>query len=351
MAVSSIIFAETQSTTYPDQQQAWRLLGFFADCSPPQSRRRRQRQRRRGQENEDNNNENEDNNNNNAGDANADAAETDDSSNNNDFYDSGRQCQRYLVWAAYVNRRIPSDSVSAFRIYNGTKWSKCPDKKQGCVALDCHKANTRYELMGIFKVPDYADFLDTSLHSSADGSSLASTLPQNCAQSKKSVFVDLQPGLDLTYQLYSDNICSTDYSKTDSSISNRTELLALVAASADSLEPVNDAISRLYYCQPCLALDSTNQCESFQQNTYTLPATFRDLETAARQGGLVEVQLSRQDRLGVPLHHTGWGNWALTGCAGLAVLLVFVWKRHRRNLRANERIKAMEEPLVTESSF
>ena len=105
---------DTSETYFAEDAQAWRYLGTYIDCG----------------EHDDNYN-------------NDDGNEDDDDNENNNY---NSICQRYLLWAAYVDKGYTGDTDGAqYMFYNEVteKWddSSC-DLLNGddsrCVPMDCH---------------------------------------------------------------------------------------------------------------------------------------------------------------------------------------------------------------------
>jgi hypothetical protein len=101
------------NTYYDEYSQAWRVLGWYIDCSEYSS------QRTRRLENVD-----------------QDAAA-------NDGTENSLQCQRYLLWAAYVDLDYQGGGIGEYQFFNDESktWDKSACDAIGgkrCVQMDCH---------------------------------------------------------------------------------------------------------------------------------------------------------------------------------------------------------------------
>jgi len=113
---------------YDPYSLAWRYLGLYIDC-------------------------------------NADNGDDDHDNHNNHrrlHEDEGGQCQRKLLWAAYVDRRYEGNTIEEYKFYdiNTGDWdnSTClaSGEEHRCVKLNCHEPHTKFqgnswELVGVFK--------------------------------------------------------------------------------------------------------------------------------------------------------------------------------------------------------
>jgi hypothetical protein len=130
-------FVDGSETYYNDYAQAWRLLGFYTDCNAPHNnqnecsdRRQRHRQLNGGG--------------NNAGETPA--------------------CQRYLMWAAYVDLDYAGGGIGEYQFYDrhSQNWDKtsCVAKSGRCAKMDCHLKETNFQLLGFFKEPNYHEWME-----------------------------------------------------------------------------------------------------------------------------------------------------------------------------------------------
>ena len=67
------------------------------------------------------------------------------------------QCERKLLWAAYVDPRYQGNTIEEYQFYdlkNGT-WDDSTCLARGsshrCVRMDCHEPRTQFKLVGVFK--------------------------------------------------------------------------------------------------------------------------------------------------------------------------------------------------------
>lgn len=230
-----------------------------------------------------------------------------------------------------------------------------------CAKMDCHETNsTTWTLMGVFKEASYfgndAFFEQLFKHEGIcvwndedvyDFMSEAreSSWPQGCvstgiaipskyyANGGDYIYLDLKPTWNgnMTYGLYTDEICKTDYEGKDITPDQVAKTLGLLYG--DDLTKWNDALEIYKVCQPCKAYNlgntashnptyaysdggendyyyyndvnygyfecwdaanyiNVNQCMKFRTHAELEVATWEDLVTATNQGGILQVNIS-----------------------------------------------------------
>jgi hypothetical protein len=219
--------------------------------------------------------------------------------------------------------------------------------------MDCHENNsTTWKLMGVFKEASYfgndAFFEQLFKHegvcvwNNADLYSFMSTArknywPTGCVSTGIKItntysngygsylYIDLRPTWNgnMTYGLYSDEICKTEYDLPDKDIDSITKSMGLLYGSY--LQKWNDGLEAFKVCQPCKAYNlknnyassnyygsysdtsdpnagyfqcyddadytNVNQCMKFRSHAQLEVCTWEDLVTATNQGGILEVKV------------------------------------------------------------
>lgn len=102
------------NTYYDEYSQAWRVLGWYIDCSEYSSQRMVRR---------------------------LENANQDDAGNNG--AESTLQCERYLLWAAYVDLDYQGGGIGEYQFFNdeSSTWDKSACDATGgkrCALMDCH---------------------------------------------------------------------------------------------------------------------------------------------------------------------------------------------------------------------
>lgn len=379
------LYAESQSALYSGYQQAWRLLGFFVDCS-------------------------------------SDLA-----------YGSDTVCTRYLVWAAYVDMDYAGGGLGEYAFYNATKDTydsklTCGKNAKGsrCIKMDCHDPDkTSWKLLGLYKQAYYSSkflyqlfqhegsclwdnnadtigFMENSLQSWPEngngiGSSTCKMTNYKGANGDR-LYIDLKPsyGAYMTFSFYSDAICKTEVEPPGGD-ANKLKQAAADSGflSGSDLQTWNARMNVFKYCQPCTSYSlvstdgnygpysctdssgktNVNQCMKFRSNTDMTPMTLSDIEVADRQGGILQINIGGQ-RYG-----TSFSSVSTTGTyrdhpyyrtesqllqqqktatslliSSISILVVSMlslafmirWKSQREAIR--ERQQALQEPLVTDMS-
>jgi tetrahydromethanopterin S-methyltransferase subunit F len=245
------IFVDGSETYYNEWAQAWRLLGFYQDCETI---------------------------------INAE----------NDYYNNGAAgvtpCQRYALWAAYVDEGYQGNGPNEYMYYNRHTgaWNKeacnALERNHRCVKMDCHESTTHWKLLGIFKEAQYGDWLDSLLQyqgdcvwtddeykfmhamtyaSNEDGvQQQQQPWPVECTavEDHDGLYYHVQPtaGGTMNVALYQDEQCSQLYTGKDVTIDG--VLGPIVSSSLSSsmsreLKRWNSALQAFSYCQPCKAHD------------------------------------------------------------------------------------------------
>lgn len=239
------LFLDGSETYYAEQAQAWRLLGFYEDC-----------------------NSNSNDNNNNA---------------NNDR--SSSSCQRYVLWAAYIDVGYTSDTHYQYYDQNdctttasSTSSSSGGGRRRRCVKMDCHSSttsNTPWKLLGVFKQANIGDFVQSLTQyqgdcvwtddeyqfmtstmmneneNENDGGGTTGMVVEGCTllDETNGLYYDtpLSTGGTLTMQVYMDDQCTQSYNN------NNSENNIAV-----NLQSWNSAMQAFSYCQPCPTVNVIN---------------------------------------------------------------------------------------------
>jgi len=227
-------FIDAADTIYDDYAQAWRLLGFYIDCNTLDY-----------------------------GDDQDNAAGT---------------CVRYLLWAAYVDLYYEGNGVGEYQYYNHKTgiWDNTACKylnSSRCARMDCHLSNTTFSLLGVFKEPDYHEWMEqlfkhqgVCLWSEDDYELMQDDRedwPEGCTQaSTKSengdyLYYDLKPKSKgrIDVGIYTDSKCSEDYEGDYTT----KQVLSSDGSGAYYLESSIYNWSRAFdvfrICQPCKTYD------------------------------------------------------------------------------------------------
>ena len=258
----------------------------------------------------------------------------------------------------YVDENYQGGGIGEYSYYNPSKqaWdnSACQAHGNGrCAPMDCHETNTTtWKLMGVFKEASYfgndAFFEQLFKHegicvwNNDDLYSFMQTArknywPNGCIstgiQIKNSysssygsyLYLDLRPTWNgnMTYGLYSDDICKNEYDLPDMNVDTITKNLGLLYGS--SLQTWNNGLEAFKVCQPCKAYNlkntyasstyygsysdtsdpnkgyfqcyddagytNVNQCMKFRSHAQLEVCTWEDLVTATNQGGILQVKV------------------------------------------------------------
>jgi len=250
---------------YDEYQQAWRYLGFVIDC---------------------------------------DSYNYDDDSS----WDggTGEGCQRYLIWAAYVDLEYEGGGIGEYQYWDrdDEAWDATPCKyaeggNSRCAKMDCHLDDTHFSLLGFFKHVSYDDWMEQlfkhegfcvwSTEEYAFMKGAREAWPQGCdyageASDGTTLYYDLKPKNNgfFTVGLYTDTKCVEDYSGSTSVEDILGNLLvsgdggsgdydydfaSMYGTFEESLEAWDSAFEAWRICQPCLAHDLKNVGYGFDDDS------------------------------------------------------------------------------------
>jgi hypothetical protein len=289
-------FRDSYETYYTGYAQAWRLMGFYADCSGIEE----------GQQ------------------------------NNNRELDENVGCTRMALWAAYADMGYGGGGLYEYQMFdpNAGEWddSACQtDDNSGnrCVKMDCHLEGTAFELLGVFKEADSSEwFAQLFKH---EGSCIwteneydfmsenVDNIPEGCSQSLLSgLYYGTKPieGGGLGIGAFTDALCTQESTE-------EVDVYQLTGGSytQDYIDTWNAGLSIYTLCQPCVAYTpawkskyqrrhlednnnnnndnfrcddaagytNVNQCMKFFSQTEVVPVTEFDIMQASAQGGLTHV--------------------------------------------------------------
>jgi hypothetical protein len=268
-------FVEGESE-YDEYQQAWRYLGFMIDCYDGWV-----------------------------------AGQDDDGS-----YDGGtvEGCQRYLLWAAYVDLEYQGGGIGEYQYYNPEtrQWDSTSCgyvENSRCAKMDCHLENTHWSLLGLFKHRSYQDWMEQLFKHEGfcvwnSGqyqfmSNAREAWPQGCEayqlDSGEYIYYDLKPISRgrMRIGLYTETTCMEEYTGNDVTAEDLLGNILMEAGSGDgsqdeatdddyyttsslqqSYEMWDSIMSTWEICHPCVAYDLNNVgynggAQGSAYNTYT----------------------------------------------------------------------------------
>lgn len=336
------LYVESKTTYYDGYQQAWRMLGFFVECTSSYS-------------NNNNNNNNHDNKN----------------KNNN-----GGSCTRSLLWAAFIDPGYSGGGLYEYSFYdpetntydnssscalrsdnnnnnnnhNDNNNNKNQQNNHRCALMDCHETDTTtWKLLGLYKEQYYGSewFEQLFKHEgyciwSQDEYKFMKgyyeSWPEGCTQTdyktkdgSASLYFDLKPGYGgyMMYHFYTDSICKTELAMHPNDNNDPyASLLEQALAKKNylygsNLQTFNKYLNIYKYCQPCTAYslynannnnnnnghrmlndnnyfycydaagyENVNQCMKFKTKTTMEYATMQNLQDAHQQGGIVGININ-----------------------------------------------------------
>ncbi|KAL7533736.1 hypothetical protein ACHAXR_005409 [Thalassiosira sp. AJA248-18] len=258
------LLVDKHGNEYDPYSLAWRYLGLYMDCD--------------------------------VNDANAEWNQD----NDNDMHrrrlpgedDEGGQCQRKVLWAAYVDPRYKGNTIEEYEFYDlaSGEWddSAClaSGKRHRCARMDCHEPHTHFKLVGVFKETDgMYDFTEQlfkhegyCVWGNDDDDDTYETMetwmerwPTSCTELNNrdyygnTLYIDVQPLPEgnMTLGIYTDEKCTTisPYIDLSSYIENLyysyygsydygTEVAEMYNS---AISTWNEKMSTFKVCQPCRA--------------------------------------------------------------------------------------------------
>ncbi|VEU43167.1 unnamed protein product [Pseudo-nitzschia multistriata] len=158
--------------------------------------------------------------------------------------------------------------------------------------MDCHNpASTNWKLIGVFKEASYFGndaffeqlfkhegvcvWNDSSLYEfmseTRESSFSSGCLDTGISYGDYGLYIDLKPSFNgnMTYQLYEDYVCSTEYEGNDYNLESVAASMGLLYG--DYMQAWNDAMEPFKVCQPCRAynLQQTSSSSSSKKTYYS----------------------------------------------------------------------------------
>jgi hypothetical protein len=250
--------------------------------------------------------------------------------------------------------------------------------------MDCHLPNTNKQLLGYFKEPNWAQWMEQlfkhegiCIWTSNEYNFMQNhrqSWPEGCTATSvkldgKYLYYDTKPlefgGMGIG--LYTDSRCSIDYSGLD--IDPDVVLASEdVSKLAYYINDWNEALDIFKTCQPCVAYSlktsgsfdcaddagytNVNQCMKFATHTTMMTADFPDLILAAEQGTITQVTVGKSvygsDYFGatvtVQLQDLTEPGWIFLGVSALMFLVgsALLFRAYRQARYS----PSLSEPLV-----
>lgn len=250
-------YADSSQTYYDGYAQAWRYLGWYVDCNGGSSRY-------------------------------YDRSEHSHSGSGDQQVYGNNYCQRYLMWAAYVDENYSGGGIGEYAIFDTSSgsydYTACNTNGNGnCKLMDCHDTSSEnWKLMGVYKEASFFgndaffeqlfkhegvcvwndDDLYEFMSEIRESSWSSGCLSTGITYSNDGLYIDLKPTFNgnMTYSLYTDNICSTEYDGYDYNVESVAANMGLLYGSY--MEAWNDAMEPFKVCQPCRAYNLQNSKSS-----------------------------------------------------------------------------------------
>lgn len=305
-------FADTSTTYYDGYQQAWRYLGWYVDCNGGSSR---YYDRSGGGSH---------------------------SGSGDEAVYGNNYCQRYLMWAAYVDESYSGGGIGEYAIFDTQKqdydYTACDTNGNGdCKLMDCHDTTSEnWKLIGVFKEASYFgndaffeqlfkhegvcvwndedlyDFMSEIRESSWSSGCLSTGITYG----DSGLYIDLKPTFNgnMTYSLYTDYVCATEYEGYDYNVESVSANMGLLYGSY--MEAWNDAMEPFKVCQPCRAYSlqntksSSSSSSSSSKYGYWQYSGNRDLEAVENEK---ETKSEKEDEERKLSNYNNGGGTANTG--------------------------------------
>jgi hypothetical protein len=250
---------DSADTHYTAYQQAWRYLGFYIDCNVQEDHKRRRKLE----------------------DVEADDDQWQQGSDGEE--ESG--CQRYLLWAAYIDLDYQGGGIGEYQFFDTTtnQWDTSACEATGlerCAKMDCHLPETKFQLLGFYKQEEFSEWFEQlfkhqgyCIWNDQDIFELMygnyDSWPDECTETEvyladgtTALYYDLKPVADgnMTIGLYTDARCTSEYT-IDTVLGNENGNKDDGMMLGDYANMWNEAMSIYKVCQPCRAynLQGENQ--------------------------------------------------------------------------------------------
>ena len=278
----------------------------------------------------------------------------------------------------YIDLDYQGEGIGEYQFFDRHtgEWDKssCIAESGRCAKYDCHLSDSNFKLLGLFKEPNYHSWMEqlykhegVCVWTEDEYHFMQYTReawPCGCTQTSQTdengnyIYYDMKPLPEgrMTFGLYTDASCSTEYSGDLNAVEvienmyaygynnnddededdNDRDDKGTISDLAAALTSWNDAFDVFKKCQPCKAYDlsndgsvnynqddhhedddgnsfachddagynSVNQCMKFRTKTKMLTANFRDVALASAQGTITEIKF-----LGFALGQGGFGRY------------------------------------------
>lgn len=263
--------------------------------------------------------------------------------------------------------------------------------------MDCHEPNSHFKLLGIFKEPDYATFIQQLVTYQGDCiwtdeqyssmSSAVNFLPQGCTLANNGLYYDMKPesGGSVSIGLYTDAYCVEEYDgditvgETLAGEANDDDTSQQTALNFESDSTWNDAFDAFKICQPCKATNiaslvnegseidrsqngdddgafscqsgnaDLNQCTQFQGNTNMYTASYKDIMAAEEQGTVSSVKIgSVSFGVSQQQENNQWKRNFLSALFMIGSFFAFIFSLNRCQNEMDD--NGMKQPLVEDEN-
>lgn len=287
----------------------------------------------------------------------------------------------------YIDMDYSGGGIAEYQFYNRKKdsWrnNTCSADNERCVKMDCHLPDTHFQLLGYFKEPNWAQWMEqlfkhegVCIWTSSEYTFMQNyreVWPEGCTATEIKVdgnylYYDMKPQhyAGMGIGLYTDSRCSVDYTGdlyTPENILYNEDVYGLIKYNDDW----NSAFDIYKTCQPCKAYSlasssytcsddagytNVNQCMKFATHTYMWTASFMDIILASEQGTITQVTIGEKvygsDYFGnsksITIQDIQDPGWIISGASALVfiiggIMLFRSWRKSRMS-------PAMREPLV-----
>lgn len=283
---------ESLDEYYDSYQLAWRLLGFFVDCTYGDNEDNRRRKKRSLNNNED---------------------------------ESEKVCKRMVMYGVYVDLDYEGNGIGEYEFYDRDTGEFTCYGDYCRQRMDCHLPDTNWKMLGIFKVDEISEedgwMEQLFKHEGVcvwteDEYELADEMreefPSECGQLEGdsndnddgySLYYDVKPliGGNITLGLYTDSSCSVEYEGDD------VDVFSVVGIDESDFDAFNSAMNIYKTCQSCIAYDleaedfqcddeagytNCDQCMKFSNKAGCTLTDQSEISMAVRQNTLLSFELN-----------------------------------------------------------
>jgi len=242
----------------------------------------------------------------------------------------------FRLFLQYIDESYSGGGIGEYAIFDTQNgyydYTACETHGNGnCKLMDCHDTSSEnWKLMGVFKEASYFgddaffeqlfkhegvcvwnnDDLYEFMSETRESSFSSGCLETGISNDDGELYIDLKPTFNgnMTYALYTDYICATEYEGYDYNVESVAANLGLLYGSY--MEAWNDAMEPFKVCQPCRAynIQQTSRSSSYKKSYYSRQSSYGYWKYNGNRGLKEETKSEKKEDTQRELNNGGDAN-------------------------------------------